>query len=277
MEDRTTTAVEVIPPAMASQLVDTMVHKRPVRNVKRDAYARDMASGLWKVGPPLMIDRDGHLLDGQHRLQAVLKTGVPVTFLVIRGLDPDTFHVLDQGAKRNIGDVLRMRGEQRFAELQAALVTKWRWDKVKDRPDRRMPSGGGSIGYPTVDEALALLERLPTMRASVERGTAVGRAVHFSRGITSWLHYEFSQLDADDAELFFDKLASGTGLDEDSPIRVARNQLLNAATPSPELRDTERRAAWVVKAWNAYRRGAPTSLLKWSPGGRSPEPFPVPQ
>ncbi len=32
--------------------------------------------------------------------------------------------------------------------------------------------------------------------------------------------------------------------------------------------------AITVKAWNAYRDGRELRLLKWSPGGSSPEPFP---
>ena len=56
------------------------------RNVRREvwkAYARDMAAGAWKVtAETIKMSPAGRLLDGQHRLQAVVASGVTVPMFV---------------------------------------------------------------------------------------------------------------------------------------------------------------------------------------------------
>ena len=48
-----------------------------------------MQNGEWKLnGKSICFDWNGRLLNGQHRLSAVVRSGVPLTTLVVRGLDP---------------------------------------------------------------------------------------------------------------------------------------------------------------------------------------------
>lgn len=49
-------------------------------------YARAMQMGLWQFnGEPIVFDEDGVLKNGQHRLLAVLESGVAIKALVIKG------------------------------------------------------------------------------------------------------------------------------------------------------------------------------------------------
>lgn len=45
-----------------------------------------MQQGGGAAGPPILFDFDGHLVDGQHRLQAVVLSGRKHEFLVVTGL-----------------------------------------------------------------------------------------------------------------------------------------------------------------------------------------------
>ena len=83
------------------------------RRVKRalvDKYARAMMEGMWKEnGEPIVFDEDGVLKDGQHRLLAVLESGVAVKMLVIRGVKRD-ISTFDEGGVRTVGDRARAEG-----------------------------------------------------------------------------------------------------------------------------------------------------------------------
>lgn len=48
--------------------------------------AERLCSVMLQGGPPILFDFDGHLVDGQHRLQAVVLSGRKHEFLVVTGL-----------------------------------------------------------------------------------------------------------------------------------------------------------------------------------------------
>jgi len=58
----------------------------------------------------LAFDGNGALLDGQHRLLAITRTGIPARMFVTRGLDPDAFSAMDDGAVRTHADMLSTDG-----------------------------------------------------------------------------------------------------------------------------------------------------------------------
>lgn len=46
--------------------------------------------------------------DGQHRLEAIAKAGIPVDVLIVENIDPKAMSVIDQQRNRKVGDILRM-------------------------------------------------------------------------------------------------------------------------------------------------------------------------
>lgn len=66
------------------------------------AYAADMKAGKWLLnGEAIVFDKDGNLLNGQHRLTAVYESDVKIKSVVIWGVDPDC-KIFDYGIKRRI-------------------------------------------------------------------------------------------------------------------------------------------------------------------------------
>ena len=61
-------------------------------------YAADMKAGRWQLnGEAIKFDKNGHLLNGQHRLHAVVRADTTIQMLVISGLDPETRTTMDSG------------------------------------------------------------------------------------------------------------------------------------------------------------------------------------
>lgn len=97
---------------------------------------REMEQGLWMLtGQALQFDTDGQLLDGRHRLNAVIRSGKTVPFLVVTGLDPEAFSVLDLQMRRTLGQILKMEGHPYDGFIAGAVmkILNWKNDSQIDR------------------------------------------------------------------------------------------------------------------------------------------------
>ncbi len=95
---------------------------RPIRRSRVTKLAEAMRRGEWKFnGESIKVNCDGRIADGQHRLEAVVESGVTIDTLVVRGLPADCFDTMDQGASRTISDVLARNGEMYYAILATAI------------------------------------------------------------------------------------------------------------------------------------------------------------
>ena len=96
--------VEVLSPTDCASMLEKNEHNRPLRAVNVTYFAKQMENGKWELnGEPIIIARNGDIMDGQHRLWACIECGIPLTVYVVRGVDMDTFHTLDTGSKRSTG------------------------------------------------------------------------------------------------------------------------------------------------------------------------------
>lgn len=81
--------VEIISPKEAQAYLENNAKHRPIKDRKVAEYMAQMVDGRWRLnGKTICFDKDGRLLNGQHRLSAVVRSGVSLTTVVIRGLDP---------------------------------------------------------------------------------------------------------------------------------------------------------------------------------------------
>lgn len=90
-------------------------------------YASDMRNGRWKpTFQGIAFDSDGYLLDGQHRLHAVVRADCTVTMAVFRGCDRSSFDCLDIGKSRSVADVLSVDDDdsaRTIAAIARSLVS----------------------------------------------------------------------------------------------------------------------------------------------------------
>lgn len=86
-------------------------------------------------------------------------------------------------------------------------------------------------------------------------------------------HFLFAEKDQDQADKFFETLASGVGLNVGDPIYTLRERLIRE-------RGADRKVsrltimAFTIKAWNAFRGGKQLMMLKYSADGQKAQPFP---
>lgn len=96
-----------ISPSTAETLLKTNNNNRVKSKYQIRNYAREMKLGRWNLtAEPIMVTADGELINGQHRLEAVVLSGMHVDFTVATVPDTSTFRVLDMGRKRSHADIL---------------------------------------------------------------------------------------------------------------------------------------------------------------------------
>jgi len=107
-------SVQTITPEDAKVLLQTNVNNRNLSRRRVIMYANDIKRGMWKLtGDSIKLAKNPktnevRLIDGQHRLHAIVEAGVPVQTVVATGLDEDAFSVIDRGKTRTYNDVLGM-------------------------------------------------------------------------------------------------------------------------------------------------------------------------
>jgi hypothetical protein len=76
-----------------------------------DRYARDMVAGQWIfAGNTIVFNKHGNLINGQHRLTAVVESGETQVFLIVHVRDDAAFSACDIGRTRTHGDILGIEG-----------------------------------------------------------------------------------------------------------------------------------------------------------------------
>ena len=261
----------LLTPAAAADWIQLNTSNRRVRFNYVNYLTEQIQQGLWVYdGNPIRFDWDGNLIDGQHRLLAVIKAQKAVVSDVLANLDPRAKDVVDTGIQRTMSDVLTMRSLPYGSQLAAALRVLYCYNQTP-----RMSGFNGKRIPHTV--LLAYYEKHPTIMESV---AYVGcRFTRMAPGsAAAALHYILYERDAEAANKFIRDLWSGDGLPADDPVMVLREKLLR--NKSFKEKGTERVTevlALGIKAWNLRKERRRVKSLFWRDKGENPEPFPEPK
>jgi hypothetical protein len=108
------TKVVMITPDMARKWLDkNMKRNRPVMSKTVHGYARTMKAGGWNLTHQgIAFDEHGELIDGQHRLHAIIEANVPVEMNVTYNVHhtPGEAFTIDMGRKRTYTNIAMMSG-----------------------------------------------------------------------------------------------------------------------------------------------------------------------
>jgi hypothetical protein len=203
-----------ITPEKAAELLANNPTNRPIRGNHVAKIARDMKSGDWQVnGDAIRLNGSGELIDGQHRLSACIRSGVPFETLVITGLPVSVRSTIDDGATRKHGDRLAMNGHKYGSILSAAskmLIF--------------IANGTGLVQVSTSEMDRAL-EKNPGLEASIAK---VGASKAFgSKGTIAAFHYITSEIYGENlADEWLDVWCSGIPAYDGDPVHLLRERLM---------------------------------------------------
>ena len=106
--------LRLVTPDVAAKLLENKAPNRNLSSAIVKKYASAMLANEWyEAGDPVRINIYGQLMDGQHRLAAIIESGCSIELLIVEGVQPDAMMVLDSGRKRSLRDVLAIKCEER--------------------------------------------------------------------------------------------------------------------------------------------------------------------
>jgi hypothetical protein len=98
-----------VTPALATKWLERNTRNRDLRQDVVMRYANDMKAGRWMVtGDAIAFDKNGAIVNGQHRLWAVFEAGITVPMFVTFNLEPEVVRVLDDHLKRKLTDIIKI-------------------------------------------------------------------------------------------------------------------------------------------------------------------------
>lgn len=278
--------VEVVQmtPERAERLLDQNTRNRAVKHNREKNYAGQMKQGDWRVdGNPIRIGRDGVLLDGQHRLYAIVESGTTQTVILVTGLEPESMAAIDTGVSRSLADLLKIRIPDLKQELNLGSLSRALYIRsLGEQMSAVFASSSAAVQQNPRITNSRIIDYFVSDRIVIERlykyADGVRRARPNWTGCTTRViavvRHELEQIDFSDADYFFERIKDGAKLDVDDPImavirygdRVAKNR---DQAPSAEVW-----AALLIKAWNGYRSGRKMHSLSYRSTGPSAEMFP---
>lgn len=96
--------IETITPTKAKEYLLRTKINRNLSKERVEAYAYDMSKGAWQLnGEAIRFNESGDLIDGQHRLSAIIKSGASVQMVVMTDVS-DSVSVYDRGRTRSVVD-----------------------------------------------------------------------------------------------------------------------------------------------------------------------------
>ena len=111
---------------------NTQNRKESPRNV--NFLVDQMKKGLFlENGESIVFDVNNNLTDGQHRLMAILKSGIPYHIPVVRGVQKNTMATYDTGKNRSSIDILNLNGFKNATNLSALVKLIYKYETKKSK------------------------------------------------------------------------------------------------------------------------------------------------
>lgn len=250
-----TVSIEAIDPEKAGNLLRFNSKNRNVKDSRIRQYSEDMKGDDWMFnGQSIVFDKNGELVDGQHRLKAIIVSQRTLPFVVVRGVTPMSNVTLDTGATRSLKDSLTILQEKN-AGATANVVTSYA--NVKNGKYKEAKAGGA---IETVKRLTELFLSKPeyfralTLLAYRELAKAPVRIVSISQYVTILMIISGGEYNHHHVD--FMRFLIGSKNADGSAASWLCKTLVKSKTRK-EILNRKWVNAVAVKAWNSYINGNP--------------------
>jgi len=249
------TTLELITPEKAFEMLKMNTANRHISKVTINFYADQMEKGEWKTtSQGIAISDDNKIIDGQHRLMAIVKSKIPQNMYVTRGLDyEEVFAVYDTGKNRTAGDVLSIKGVKN-ASSNAAALKIYVGLKRKHKSIRHGSSNKWLklSNKELMDIYMSQKKSFDNIDDYVLKGISATTKIipnSIILGISYYLVIEKNH-DIDKVRSFFIQLINGKSV-ENETINVLRNKIIETRLKGDNFRKQDH-LVYIKKTWNSY-------------------------
>jgi len=248
------TSIERITPAQAERYLERNDNNRTMRPIHVAKLADDISSGRWHVnGSSIVFNGDGTLLDGQHRLAAIVQAGVPIDMVVVRGVSKAAMPTIDANISRKASDVAKLRGYSNVSQLigTARLLVSAKTGVVRE--GEKISTGG----------LMDFLRKHPHLEDSVAASFKNSKTVPVA-SVAAW-HYIAFYIGGfhDEVNAAMKVLDTGIPHYPSDAIHVFRERYLKDRHIMQGHMTKRLAGFWtLVNAWNDFRSRQPRSLCR---------------
>src|SRR5215471_9137986 len=177
-------SVQLVTPDMAKAWLERGGANRKLVERRVARLARAIREGEWQLtGDSIKLDGNGLVRDGQHRLAAIARAGLPVQAVVVRNVTEKAFDVIDTGRARAAADVLSIHGHTNTT----ALATVARGLILLERFGRYATNQrDNTYGPPSNTQIVEYVEAHPELHEAVNLADLLRTSVHFIGGTGLW-------------------------------------------------------------------------------------------
>lgn len=238
----------LITPSVAKEMLQRNVSNRRVNHHIVNQYSSDMTKGQWKIdtGEVIKVSKTNIILDGQHRLLAIVKSNIPIYFHVAYNVEDNVFDVLDTGKIRNTTDIFKINGIQKDS-LIPSIISQYNhivankyfvmqgYDKNTSQNLLKQyyesPDFWQNIGKIANNYYLSFAKILPT-------------------SMIGGFYAYFVKSDKELADSFISQLCTGANITNNT-ILLLRNRLIQDKVSIKKLQKLSK-IIFIIKTWNAF-------------------------
>ncbi len=260
LQQKPASSVVMVSPEMAARWLKRNEANRVLRPHKVDQYARDMTSGRWELTGAIEFDIAGNLIQGQHRLNAVVKSGCTVAMFVLRGISPNAQRVMDSGIGRTAADNLHMDKGVKNAVAVASIARQ----RISSTLGTTAVSNSEIEDYVASNPEIAFAASLAVKYA---KGCDIAPT---TVGLAAWLIADVHGWSV--AEDFFYVAAEKVGLVRHDPV-MAMSKFFAEARRNRTQYPLSIQLSVIIRAFNYRRSGRTVQFLRAEVNGSA---VPVP-
>lgn len=213
-------------------------------------YLEMMRKGDWHGEldtRPIAIDIDGNLIDGQHRLRALVEYNKALTFWVATNCPVEARKVIDKGRTRTLGNTLQMEYGVQYAGQIAANARLLAVFENGDINTKLTPEDvvGYMAKYKAGFDWYYRSEKRQYLRSAQLHAPLI------------WLYKKH----ATEVESFYDGVRTGQGLSENSPALRLRDYFLTVG-PIGNRASQALQALYVLTAFRCHLKRRPLRSMR---------------
>lgn len=259
------TRILTVTPAMATHwLNNTTTKNRKIDPIYVANLAKDMQMGKWKelTGEAIKFSGRNNLIDGFHRLNAIIKSGKSLKMLAINNLEDDVFKFLDSGRKRSAGDVLTIAGVGDSSNMASGIK---RFEILKNNRIVIQEPGNSKQKLTSNDVYNIYMSDSQSFDISLKKAASWYLKFRLiSRSEYMAIYHLLKVNYPEKIESFFNEVANGTNLNMTNPAYHLREFFIKNNSSKFRVKNSFK-IIYIIIAWNAYVLNREIKVLRFNP------------
>ncbi|MBP93640.1 MAG: hypothetical protein CMC55_05935 [Flavobacteriaceae bacterium] len=240
-------------PELAKELLKKNIGNRDLKGIK-NSYVSQMKSGAWKEnGEPIIIDVNGVVKDGQHRLYAVIEANHTYKVPLISGVQTDVMDTIDTGTNRSLHDILKLNGFKHYQHKSTLIKAVLKYNQNMTHLNTNGVSRWlitNSKGLDFANKNAGFLHSLTQQSLSMFRQQRI--KLLSATEISIYLYIIAKSFNIKQQHIdFMTKLILSNGNNEDSSTNYAYKKLLHAKISNTKMTSIYK-SNLIIKCWNVF-------------------------